>query len=57
MKFRLCLHELLVDVLQNFARTERERVMNRLINRVVGVAACAVDMIDGVTGGASDSGL
>ena len=48
VKFRFCLDQLLVDVLEQAIRAVGERIMDWFINRIVRVAAPAVDVRDGV---------
>ena len=56
VKLRLGLHQLLVDVLQQPVGAVGKRVMDRLVDRVVGVSFRAVDVCDGVARGARDPG-
>ena len=57
MHLRLGLDELVVDPLEDRIVARRERIMLRLLNGIIGVAARAVHQIDGMAYGASDSGL
>ncbi len=57
VKLRLGLDQLVVDPLQHRVLAERERIVQRLFDRVVGVAARAVDVRDRVADGAGDAAL
>lgn|SRR6266850_1781702 len=49
--------KLLIDELKEAIGAESEWIMNRLVNGVIGVAAGAVDVVDGMAGGAGNSRL
>src|SRR5438477_8243456 len=53
----LRLDERLVDELKHAVGAESEWIMDRLIDRIVCIAARAVDMIDCVAGGTGDARL
>ena len=55
VKLRLGLHQLVVDKLQKLVRAERERIMNRFLDRIIRVAPCAVHVGDGVASGARNA--
>src|SRR5262245_41047074 len=57
VKVRLGLHQLLVDVAEQLVGAECKRVVDRLIDRVVSIAASAVHVRNGVARSASDAGL
>ena len=57
VEFRLGLHQQVVDVLQRGIAAVGEGVMHWLVDGVFGVAARAIDVGDGVAGGAGDAGL
>ena len=57
VKLRLALDQLLVEVLEKAVGAVGKRIMNRFVNRVVGVALGAVDVRDGVAGRAGDARL
>ncbi len=57
MKLRLRFDQLLVDVLQHAIRAVGEGVMDRFVDRVIGVAFGAVDVGDRVARRAGDAGL
>ena len=57
VEIRLGFHELIVDPLQDGIVAVSERVMQRLLDRVIRVAGGAVDVRDGVTNGAGDAGM
>ena len=54
---RLGLHQLMVDPLEHVVVALGEGIVQRLVDRVVGVAAGAVDVGDRVAGGAGDAGM
>ncbi len=54
---RLGFHHLVVDPLQDRVLAERKRVVLRLLDGVGRVAGGAVDVGDGMAGGASDAGM
>ena len=57
MHRRLGLHQLVVDPLEERIVALRKGIVNWFVDRVVGVAPRAVDVGDGMAGGASDAGL
>ena len=57
VKLRLSLDQLPVDVLEDAVGAVSERIMNRLVNRVVRIAPSAVDVRDRMAGRASDARL
>ena len=57
VELRLALDQLLVDVLQEAVRAVSEWIVDRLINRVVGIALGAVDVRDGMARRAGDARL
>src|SRR5205823_998073 len=57
VKFWLRLDQLLIDVLQDAVGAVGERIMDRLVDRVVGISDGAVDVRDGVARGAGNAGL
>ena len=57
VKFRFRFDELLIDELQNTIRAKSERIMNWLLDGVVGITNGAIDVRDGMTRCASDACL
>src|SRR6266567_1773690 len=57
VELRFGLDQLLVDKLQDAIAAVSERIMDRLINGVIAIAARAVDVRHRVTTGAGESGL
>ena len=57
MELRLRFHQLLVEILEHPIRAVGERVVDRLVDGVVGIAHRAVDVRDGVAGRAGDARL
>ena len=57
VKLRLALDQLLVEVLEKTVGAIGKRIVDRLVNRVVGVAPGAVDVRDGMARRAGDAGL
>ena len=55
VKLRLRLHQLVVHVLQHAIGAVGERIVNRFIDRVIGVAHGGIHMRDGMAGCASDA--
>src|SRR5438309_11654941 len=53
----LRLDQRLVDELKHAVRTERERIMDRFVDGIIGVAPRAIDMIDRVASGAGNPRL
>ena len=53
----LGLHQLMVDPLEHVVVAGSEGIVQRFVDRVVGVAAGAVDVGDRVAGGAGDAGV
>ena len=57
VKLGLALDQLLIDVLQQAVRAVGERVMDRLVNGIIGIAFGAVNVRDRVASRAGDAGL
>src|SRR3954470_23621178 len=57
MELRFRLYQLLVDILKQLVGAVSEGIMNRLINRVIGIALRAVHVRDRMARGAGNSSL